>query len=150
MITAQAEVIAINDGQLVVRCQQQSSCGSCAAKAACGTGVVSSALPTRLLTVQVASEHSLPIGSLIEIGLSEQRLIRAAFLVYVLPLLFALTAALLASWLSDNELYAIFSSLFGLFSGFYLVHLRAKADEHHKDNAPRLLRVIKMAQTNPS
>ena len=101
MMTALAEVTGSGDGYLTVRCQQKTSCGSCVSKSSCGTGVVSNALPGKVLDIRVPSTEPVPTGTLVEIGLEEQTVLKSAMLVYVLPLMFVIGGAFVGQFLSD-------------------------------------------------
>ncbi|WP_036823304.1 SoxR reducing system RseC family protein, partial [Photobacterium sanctipauli] len=88
MMRSLATVVAVGNNELTVSCQQQTSCGSCAAQNSCGTGIVTKAIPGRSHLVKIATQIPAKVGDVVEIGLSERSMLHSAVLVYVLPLLF--------------------------------------------------------------
>ncbi|MEZ9522835.1 SoxR reducing system RseC family protein [Enterovibrio norvegicus] len=146
MMTALAEVTGSGDGYLTVRCQQKTSCGSCASKSSCGTGVVSNALPGKVLDIRVPSSEPVPAGTLVEIGLEEQTVLKSAMLVYVLPLMFAIGGAFVGQFLSDllesGEGIIILSSLLAGGLGMGLARRFSRKLEQDTGSTPSLIRVI--------
>ncbi|MCC4800739.1 transcriptional regulator [Enterovibrio norvegicus] len=146
MMTALAEVTGSGDGYLTVRCQQKTSCGSCASKSSCGTGVVSNALPGKVLDIRVPSSEPVPAGTLVEIGLEEQTVLKSAMLVYVLPLMFAIGGAFIGQFLSDllesGEGIIILSSLLAGGLGMGLARRFSRKLEQDTGSTPSLIRVI--------
>ncbi|MBE1276890.1 SoxR reducing system RseC family protein [Enterovibrio baiacu] len=146
MMTALAEVTGSGDGYLTVRCQQKTSCGSCASKSSCGTGVVSNALPGKVLDIRVPSPEPVPAGTLVEIGLEEQTVLKSAMLVYVLPLMFAIGGAFVGQFLSDllesGEGIIILSSLLAGGLGIGLARRFSRKLEQDTESTPSLIRVL--------
>lgn len=146
MIKALAEVIGNAQGFLLVRCQQKSSCGSCASKNHCGTSIVSSAFPSKALDISVPSSAPLELGTLVEIGLEETTILKSAFLVYMLPLLFILVGAFFGQFLADilttgEGLVIVSSFLFGV-AGVGVARYCSRKLEQDCRTVPVLLRVF--------
>ncbi|KXF80166.1 SoxR reducing system RseC family protein [Enterovibrio coralii] len=152
MIKALAEVTGNGEGFVFVRCQQKTSCGSCASKSSCGTGIVNNALPGKVLDIRVPSDKPLAVGSIIEIGLEEQTVLKSAAVVYVLPLVFAMIGAFfgqfLANLLAAGEGVIILSSL--AFGGVGLLVARSVSRKMERDAGmtPTLLRVLGTSLTD--
>ncbi|WP_407331351.1 SoxR reducing system RseC family protein [Enterovibrio sp. 27052020O] len=146
MIKALAEVTGNGDGYLTVRCQQKTSCGSCASKSSCGTGIVSNALPGKVLDIRVPSVKSVAVGSLIEIGLEEQTVLKSAMLVYILPLLSAIAGAILGQYLSTlmsiGEGIVILSSALAGIAGVAVARHFSNKLEQDTRTTPTLLRIL--------
>ncbi|MGF1766663.1 SoxR reducing system RseC family protein [Enterovibrio makurazakiensis] len=146
MIKALAEVTGNGDGYLMVRCQQKTSCGSCASKSHCGTGIVSNALPGKVLDIRVPSSQAVAVGSVIEIGLEEQTVLTSALLVYILPLFFAIAGALsgqfLATLLSLGEGIVILLSLLAGALGVAVARHFSRKLEQDTRSTPTLVRVL--------
>ncbi|WP_325891686.1 SoxR reducing system RseC family protein [Grimontia sp. NTOU-MAR1] len=146
MITALAEVTGSGEGYLTVRCQQKTSCGSCASKNNCGTGIVSNALPGKVLDIRVPSEKPVNVGTLVEIGLEEQTVLRSALVVYILPLLFAITGAVFGQFLADliaaGEGVIILSSVLAGGLGFLVARNFSRKLEQDTGATPKLLRIL--------
>ncbi|AMG30149.1 transcriptional regulator [Grimontia hollisae] len=146
MITALAEVTGSGDGYLTVRCQQKTSCGSCASKNTCGTGIVSNALPGKVMDIRVPSEKAIAAGTLVEIGLEEQTILKSAVVVYILPLVFAVSGAFLGQILADlmaaGEGVIILSSLLAGVLGVVVARCFSRKLEQEIGTTPKLLRVL--------
>lgn len=146
MITALAEVTGSGDGYLTVRCQQKTSCGSCASKNTCGTGIVSNALPGKVMDIRVPSEKAIAAGTLVEIGLEEQTILKSAVVVYILPLVFAVSGAFLGQILADlmaaGEGVIILSSLLAGVLGVVVARRFSRKLEQEIGTTPKLLRVL--------
>lgn len=159
MILALAEVVGNTEGALTVRCQQKTSCGSCASKSHCGTGIVSDAMPTKVLDISVPSATPLDLGTLVEIGLEEKMLLKSALLVYILPLFFVFIGAFIGQFLAEimamGEGVVIVSSLLLGAIGMGVARSFSRKLEQDKRTVPVLLRVfghsiIDMERINPT
>ena len=102
-----------------------SSCNSCQVSTDCGTGIVTKSLTPRQHSFFVSTTLQLLPGEQVKIGMAEQRLLQAAAMVYLLPLvlmlLLALTGAamgLAEGWLMLLALLAIAAFVFwGMYDG---------------------------------
>jgi len=96
MIEEQATVIDIKDGRLMLQAKVQSSCGSCQAKSGCGTSLLSEVLGKRFTHFTADNAIDAQIGDEVIVGIPERSLLSGSFMVYLLPVLSMLLAALLA------------------------------------------------------
>lgn len=136
MLTEVGKVVALERGAVWVETLRQSSCGSCAARAGCGHGMLNTAAPgsSRGLVkalVPEANNFALAVHDTVEISLPETRFLRAAFLLYLLPLATTVLAAIAANGafaeasLSQSaiDLRVTLSAIAGLGIGLALVRL---------------------------
>lgn len=146
MIKALAHVTGNEEGFITVRCQQKTSCGSCASKGHCGTGIVADAFGSKVLEIKVPSPSPLDVGTLIEIGLEEKTLLRTAFLIYILPLAFVFAGAFLGQYLAPRlmmgEGLVILSSLLSGLVGIGVTRFFSRILERDIRMVPTLLRVF--------
>lgn len=114
MIKEQAKVIAIESGNVTVECVTKSACSACASKSSCSSGVVSAAYgeKTQRFSFQQDEKQGLSLGDSVDIGIAEQSLLKGAFLVYVLPLLCFIAAALVADKLVEGPEWLTIVSAF--------------------------------------
>lgn len=70
-----------------VRIQRQSTCGSCAARTGCGSGVLAEVLGRRAPELRLANTHGLRSGDRVILGIRDQALVSGALVMYLLPLL---------------------------------------------------------------
>ena len=108
MVEQEVLVIAVEENRLLVEAERQSSCQSCAVKSGCGTSVLAKWFDRKHLRFYVdkpvdSVSAEIAVGDRVLVGLQESALTQGALMVYLLPLLAMIGAALLAdSWLSDS------------------------------------------------
>lgn len=102
MLKESGRIVALEGDRAWVETLRQSACGSCAARGGCGHGLLNSALPggSRGLVRARLPETLRPriaVHDRVELSLPEGSFLRAAALLYLLPLATALGAALAGS-----------------------------------------------------
>lgn len=118
MIEEAGVVVAVEADGVWVATQRKTTCGSCSAKAACGQGILTAlTADSKVHTVKARSDLSLREGDQVILAISEQSLVRSAFLVYLLPLLLMFAAAFAAHALNAAELWIIFAAVLGFLFG---------------------------------
>ncbi|MEE2023203.1 MULTISPECIES: SoxR reducing system RseC family protein [Alkalimonas] len=125
-----------------------STCQSCHASEQCGTGIVTKTFtPRRSHFFIVTSETLLP-GQKVRIGTTEQRLLLAAFSLYLVPLLLLLVGVAVISWWQPllHEGWLIGLAVVLLWSGFRLAARLAKKLEQ---DAVVLLEVLPELAVTP-
>ncbi|WP_290647708.1 SoxR reducing system RseC family protein [Aquisalimonas sp.] len=137
MIETQAEVIDCRNGWARLRVQRQTACGRCHLQSGCGVGVLARVLPGAAWEVALASATPLAPGQRVRIGVSEQGLVSAAALVYLLPLVMLLGGAALASPWGDAA--TIPAALVGLVAGLAVARRLAARSAHRGKGQPVLL-----------
>lgn len=124
MIEESAVVVAVDVDGVWVATQRQSTCGGCSAKLACGQGLLNTmSAHNKPHTIKVPTDLTLHEGEQVTLVVSQQSLVRSAFLVYMLPLLFMFMAAFAAHGLSAAEPWIIFAAVLGFASGAVTVRL---------------------------
>ncbi len=143
MMKENAVVIGYQDGMATVKCQSQSACGSCAAKSGCGTSALSKLTGEKNGHIlQVATIMPLKAGQLVEIGLPERSLLVSALLLYVVPLLTILSAALISENLFKHELVSAIFIFFTTALSFVIVRSYTQKLNKKPAYQPVLLRVL--------
>lgn len=104
MLEELATVVKITNHQVWVTSAQQNACGGCRQKAACATHAMSSVLKAK--PVPVDNNLALCIGDQVIVAIDESLLLRAAMLLYVLPLVALFVGAGLADSLLAGNPYA--------------------------------------------
>lgn len=135
MIEELAIVEKIGDGEVTIRTQRQSACGSCSANKGCGTKLLNQMAEggQQWLASTPASKLKLAIGDTVIVGLDESALTQGSALVYGVPLLLMIALAAMASGLGQGDGVAAAASFVGLFTGFLYVRGRSSrvASQHH-------------------
>lgn len=97
-----------------------SSCNSCQVNTDCGTGIVAKSLTPRQHSFFVSTTLQLLPGEQVKIGMAEQRLLQAAAMVYLLPLVLMLLLALTGAAMGLAEGWLMLLALLGASAGFML------------------------------
>jgi sigma-E factor negative regulatory protein RseC len=87
-----------NQQYIRVETQIKTTCGGCQANDDCGTGVVAKAFSPKKEQLYLLCESAVNVGQGVKLGIPEDRLLSASALVYLLPLVAMLCAALLAQF----------------------------------------------------
>lgn len=119
MIEEQAVVIDIRDNQLMLEARVQSSCGSCEAKAGCGTSLLGNVLGRRFTRFTAENSVNARIGDEVVVGIPERSMLTGSFMVYLLPVLSMLLFALVAdsTFATANDPLVILSAIAGFIAG---------------------------------
>ncbi|MCL2917494.1 SoxR reducing system RseC family protein [Shewanella litorisediminis] len=94
MMEELARVVRVeSSGWVTVEVEVKTACGHCAASESCGTGAIASAFAGKTQQFSIKSTEAFEEGELIRLGLPESALLKAAALVYLLPLVGLLLGA---------------------------------------------------------
>lgn len=119
MISEQAVVIRSDQNWVEIQPQRESICGHCELNKGCGTGALAKLLANRSRPIRLNNEQGLSPGDRVTIGLEERGLMLASLLVYGLPLIGMMAAALVVDlFFGGNELLMIAAAAAG-FIGAY-------------------------------
>ncbi|MGL4712649.1 MAG: SoxR reducing system RseC family protein [Shewanella sp.] len=83
-----ARVVACDSqGWLTVEVELKSTCKSCSNSESCGTSAVAQAFSSKTQQFSIQSERSCDVGELLTLGLPQSVILKAAALIYLMPLL---------------------------------------------------------------
>lgn len=140
MIQEHGQVIAVVEGDIWVQTIRQSACQSCSARQGCGQRVLAGATSGRANQVRVVNTLGAVVGDTVVVEMDEAMLLRASALVYGVPLLFTVVAAVVAqTWVAAADGVAIAAAGVGMASGFWLSRRLQKCQGHRYQ--PRLAKV---------
>lgn len=141
MIEQAGRVVALGKDAVWVETRRQSTCGSCAAKAGCGQGLMDK-LGGRAARgfVKARTDLQLSVGDEVVIGIAEQHLMSAALLVYLLPLLSFFLLAGTAQQAAWSEEWVILFGFAGLALAFGWVRWWDKRLSQDPTRQPVVLR----------
>lgn len=119
MITETGRVLAVEGEFAWVACRRQVECARCAEGRGCGGGVLGRLLGDRLHRIRAATGSiEVAPGDRVIVGLGEDVVLRAAAVVYLVPLLLALAGGAAAAALAGGgDLAAILGAGAGLVLG---------------------------------
>jgi sigma-E factor negative regulatory protein RseC len=92
-------------------------CPRCATGKGCGAGIFAAGSGERRIEASVRSGLDIAVGDVVEIALAPDNILRAAALVYGLPMLGAIVAAAIAYVLALGDAAAAMAALLGLGAG---------------------------------
>ncbi len=142
MIREQGVVIRTEGRFAWIETQQRTACGSCASAEGCGTSSLASLFERRNRALRVPNPIGAQVGQTVTLGLSEGGLLRAAFLVYILPLLAMIAGGIVARVFGPaGELATVAGSLLGFAAGFFYVRRRGRQMENDPRFQPVLLSI---------
>jgi len=148
MLIESGRVVAVEDSGLWVETLRKSTCGSCAAQAGCGHGLLNRIGGDRRGLVRVLPGEpgvaACRIDDEVLISIPEEVVLRGSFIAYLLPLLCLLGGALAASALlpGSEDLLAALGGAAGLGLGFALVRWHGHRHRSDPQFQPVLVKVL--------
>ncbi|QYK08147.1 SoxR reducing system RseC family protein [Shewanella mangrovisoli] len=143
MMEEVARVVACdNQGWLTVEVELKSTCKSCSSSESCGTSAVAQAFSAKTQQFSIQSERTCEVGELLKLGLPESVILKAAALVYLMPLLGLFAGAVFGQFFAglfeiNSDLSAIaFAALGAIAAWFFGKH---KAKQLEVDSQPVIL-----------
>ena len=128
MITENAIVVAIENNETWIETQRKSACGQCSANKGCGTSVLSKVIGNKLSKMKAINKIDALVGDEVVVGLNEKNLLKGAFMMYMLPLLFLFLFSFLGQFIAESLQFNNSELLVIIFAGlgFYLGMKRVK------------------------
>lgn len=123
MISAPVRVIAIADGRAQVEPTGQSGCGGCASRSVCGVSGLAKYFAGGRRPVEVQCASGVREGDELQLQMEEGDLLRAGMLAYLLPSLFAVGGAAVATLAGYGDAGAVLGALLGVTAGLLLARL---------------------------
>ena len=139
MLEAHATVQAVEPGYAWVESERQSACGACASSARCGVSTVAK-LVDRRLRIRLRDPFGVRPGESVVIGVSEERLLGVAAVVYLVPLFGMVACALVASAMVEADAAAPLGAVIGLASSLGWLRFRRGSDFRRERYQPVILR----------
>lgn len=146
MITESAIVVLIENNHTWIETQRKSACGQCSANKGCGTSVLSKVLGNKLSKMKAINNIDAKVGDEVVVGLNESSLLKGAFIIYMLPLLFLFVFSFLGQLISlnlnveNNEVVVISFAVLGFYLGLRKVRLFSKSVEKNESYQPVILK----------
>ena len=147
MITENAIIVSIDNGQTWIETQRKSVCGQCSASKGCGTSVLSKVIGNKLSKMKAINKINAQIGDEVVVGLNEKSLLKGAFMIYMLPLLFLFLFSFVGQFISQSlqiqssELLIIVFAVFGFYLGMRKVKLFSTAISKNESYQPVILKI---------
>jgi sigma-E factor negative regulatory protein RseC len=142
MATEEGIVIKVGERTAWVKTTRSSACKACGSRESCHAKEQGNAME-----VEVTNPVGAEIGDRIVLYFETSSLLRAAFLLYVFPVLCMLAGAALGHWLSlrhqlNPSLGSAAAGFFSLVLSFMLVKLRGYRLAQKDNYKPRIVRIL--------
>ncbi|MFT5603243.1 MAG: sigma-E factor negative regulatory protein RseC [Paracoccaceae bacterium] len=136
-------IVAVDDGALWVETIRQSTCGSCAAQKGCGQGMLNKVGDGKRNHIRVlldgAPVSHFKLDDQVEFSVPDHVLLKAAAIVYLLPLASMLIGMGLAHEWFGSQGWAAVGALSGFLFGFLLVRLHSVMNASNPKLQPRVV-----------
>ena len=120
MITETATVVSVEGDSITVSASVKTGCSQCQVSENCGTSAVAKAFTPRQQLLTLRSPMPVRIGDSVVIGIPEQKILLASWLVYIVPLLTLIGGVIALNLYTNWHELVVFSS------GLLLAGLSAK------------------------
>ena len=146
MITENAIVVSIENNQTWIETQRKSTCGQCSASKGCGTSVLSKVIGNKLSKMKAINKINAQVGDEVIVGLNESSLLKGAFVIYMLPLLFLFLFSIVGQFIAQNigipndELPVIIFAAVGFLFGMKKVKSFSASIEKNESYQPVILK----------
>lgn len=121
MIEETGYVVAIDGEHVWLQTNPRSACSHCSVGSDCGTSVLAQWFGKRNRRIRVPNELGLVVGQQAIIGISDNVLMKASLIAYLMPLLSMIGIALLAASYDLDDGAVAVSSIVGLAIGILLM-----------------------------
>jgi len=151
MLLETAQVVAVEPDSVWVETIRQSSCGSCSAQKGCGHSLLSKLSAGRRSYIQVfsglLSASDCSVDDQVQISIPESVVVSGSLLVYILPLVFMLIGATVASSFAgaSPDFLAISGAVVGFAAGMAVVRLHAWFHRFDRALQPSLTAMVSRA-----
>lgn len=147
MIEEHARVIDVDDDCVTLVVDRQSACGKCASGSGCGTALLAAWFNRRQIRFSLPNEVGAGVGDRVVLGIDERLIQRGALLMYAVPLVALLSAAVGGRHLAplaglSPELGSIVLGLSAAAAALYWTNRRGTARTTHRDLGMRVLRIV--------
>lgn len=146
MIEEQGTVIAVDNETITVEINRSSGCSGCQASSGCGTSILDRVFRRSKVQTTVTNKlkptTNIQVNDRVIIGLQEGGMIRAALLLYIVPIITMIVLAIIAEFFMTSAIVVIAVGGLGMFLGLWLVR---QYIEHKKNDScyqATLLKVV--------
>ena len=135
-------------GHALVEVAADLACPRCLAGKGCGAGLLGARQAPRRINALIGTGVRVAVGDHVRLSLAPASLLRASAIVYGLPLVGAVLAALLAYSLGLGDLYAAVAALFGVLGGLVLARQKLKRSSCLRRFTPTVVERIALSEAS--
>lgn len=118
MIETSAKVVSAANGTVLVEPRNESGCGGCKSRSACGVSGLGQYFSGNRKAIEVQCDATLVAGDELQLSMSEGDMLKAGLLAYLLPSVLALAGAGMAA--SHGDVAAVLGAALGVAAGLLL------------------------------
>lgn len=145
MAEERALVLDVRGDQAFVQTQRVSACQSCQIKSSCGQSLLSKIGSEKTIEFVVDNSLAAKPGDIVVVTISDQGLLLASSLMFMLPLALMILAAMLAGMIGFGEGGSIILGALGLFVGFLFAR-RYSASMHSDERFKPVMKALALSQ----
>ena len=144
MLTESGRVVDVGPSGVWVETIRQSACSGCRSQSGCGQKLLAEVGQGQRFEIKAANPLRLVLqpGDKVELGIEEASFLQASVMVYLLPLLGLIVAAVLADTLGATEPLVISAGVSGLLLVFWVVRWRTARAQQCRF-LPQILKVAR-------
>lgn len=122
MIETTARVVSSDNGTVLIQPNNQAGCGGCQSRSVCGVSGLGKYFSGNRKAIAVKCDANVQAGDELQLSMSENDMLKAGLLAYLLPSVLALVGALVAS-AYGGDLMAVLGAAAGVALGLLLGRL---------------------------
>ncbi len=119
MVKTIAQVVEVTDRGVVLSAERQSACSSCASAKSCGVSTLSKAFSNKSLSFEAPPIPEAKVGDWFTIGIAQSALLKAASIIYMIPLAVMILTAALGVSLGAPDGWVAVAAAAGLILGLF-------------------------------
>jgi sigma-E factor negative regulatory protein RseC len=123
MIETKVKVVASCNGELLVESTERSGCGGCGSRSVCGVSGLAKYFSGGRKPVVLSCAAAVQPGAELQLQMSEGDLLKSGLLAYLVPSVFAIAGAAVATLAGYGDVFAVLGAAAGVGAGLLLVRL---------------------------
>ncbi len=123
MIETTARVVSADNGTILVEPENESGCGGCKSRSACGVSGLGKYFSGNRKAIEVHCDAGVRPGDELQLSMSEGDMLKSGLLAYLLPSVLALIGAGVGASLDIGDVGAVLGAALGVAAGLLLGRL---------------------------
>ncbi|OIR07732.1 SoxR reducing system protein RseC [mine drainage metagenome] len=123
MIRTTARVVSTDNGTILVEPRNESGCGGCKSRSACGVSGLGKYFSGNRKAIEVHCAEGVRAGDELQLSMSEGDMLKSGLLAYLLPSVLALVGAGVGASLDIGDIGAVLGAALGVAAGLLLGRL---------------------------
>ncbi|OIR15430.1 SoxR reducing system protein RseC [mine drainage metagenome] len=123
MIETTARVVSTDNGTILVEPSNESGCGGCKSRSACGVSGLGKYFSGNRKAIEVHCDSNVRAGDELQLSMSEGDMLKSGLLAYLLPSVLALVGAGVGASLDMGDIGAVLGAASGVAAGLLLGRL---------------------------